>query len=365
MDKLEKKHAWLRLHRYELTQNQENVELYAEMAQHLGQQASAVPGFLFCGTMRTGFGEEETTGLQLENDLLACRLKLQGLAAPADSPETLTLPGLGKIELGQHSLPVLTLLIAGLDAFNPCAFFVLLFLLSLMIRGQKRTRMAVVGGLFVFFSGLMYFLFMAAWLNLFLLMGQLGAITFLAGLIAVAIGAINIKDYYCFGQGFTLSIPEALKPRLFEKMRGVVEAGQWPAMIASTAVLAIAANSYELLCTAGFPMVYARILTLSQLSSAQYYLYLLLYNFIYIMPLLAIVCLFIATMGARKLSEREGRLLKLLSGFMMLGLGAMLIFAPGLLNNIFAASLLMGGALLITGLLAWRERHAGASKRRA
>jgi len=354
---LESKHAWLRLHRYELTQSKENVGLYEEMAKGLGQQATSVPAFLFCGSMRTGFDKAETTGRELEVGLLACRQQAQG--QPSAGPtETLAVPGLGEIQPGRHSLPVLTLVIAGLDAFNPCAFFVLLFLMSLLIRSQNRTRMAVVGGLFVFFSGLMYFIFMAAWLNVFLLMGQLALITFLAGLIAVAIGAVNIKDYFFFGQGFSLSIPESVKPRLFEKMRHVVEAGQWPAMIASTVILAVAANSYELLCTAGFPMVYTRILTLSQLSNTEYYLYLLFYNLIYVVPLLLIVALFIWTMGARKLGEWEGRLLKLLSGTMMLGLGILLMFAPGLLGNLWAAFLLVGGAVLVTGFLAWRERMA-------
>jgi cytochrome c biogenesis protein CcdA len=82
-------------------------------------------------------------------------------------------------------------------------------------------------------------------------------------------------------------------------------------LIAATIILAIAANSYELLCTAGLPMVYTRVLTLNELSSLQYYLYLGLYNLIYIIPLLVIVVLFTLTMGSRKLSKQSGRLLKL------------------------------------------------------
>ncbi|MBS1214321.1 MAG: cytochrome c biosis protein transrane region [Proteobacteria bacterium] len=353
---LEKKHHWLRVHSHELGKNRESVELYAAMAQQLGQEANSVPAFLFCGGMQTGYDRAETTGRQLEADLIACRDHAQGLSVRSGPKQALSVPGLGEIDLSRHSLPMLTLLIAGLDAFNPCAFFVLLFLMSLLIRGRSRRRMAVIGGLFVFFSGLMYFLFMAAWLNLFLVLGELTVITAVAGLIAIFMGMVNIKDYFFFGQGFSLSIPESVKPRLFQRMRGVVEAGQWPAMIASTVILAVAANSYELLCTAGFPMVYTRILTLSQLSEARYYLYLLLYNLVYVIPLLVIVAVFVWTMGARKLGEREGRLLKLLSGLMMLGLGGLLLFAPGLLNNFMAALWLVVGAVLVTVILAWWQR---------
>jgi hypothetical protein len=123
-------------------------------------------------------------------------------------------------------------------------------------------------------------------------------------------------------------------------------------MLASTVLLAIVANSYELLCTAGFPMVYTRALTLAKLEPWQYYAWLAAYNVIYVLPLLAIVIVFTRTMGARKLSESEGRILKLVSGFMMLGFGLMLLLAPGLLNNPFASILVLAVAVAASVLIA-------------
>ena len=76
-----------------------------------------------------------------------------------------------------------------------------------------------------------------------------------------------------------------------------------------------------LLCTAGFPMVFTRILTLQQLPTWQYYTYLAAYNLIYILPLLIIVVIFAVTLGAHQLSERQGRFLKLLAGVMMFRAG--------------------------------------------
>lgn len=356
IDELEQRHPWLQVHSHELMRGSPNVDLYISMAKQLGQEASSVPAFLFCESMRTGFDKAHTSGRELEAALIACRDRMPKADANKAYDEPIRLPVLGEIDPAHHSLPVLTLLIAGLDAFNPCAFFVLLFLLSLLIRGRSRARMAVIGGLFVFFSGLMYFLFMAAWLNLFLMLGELAVITTAAGVIAVVLGAVNIKDFFYFGRGISLSIPESAKPGLFQKMRGVVEAGRWPAMVASTAILAIAANSYELLCTAGFPMIYTRILTMSGLGPLEHYLYLAFYNLVYVIPLLVIVSVFVWTMGARKLGEKEGRVLKLMSGLMMLGLGGLLVFAPQLLNNVAAAALLIAGSLALTALLAWWPR---------
>lgn len=211
--------------------------------------------------------------------------------------------------------------------------------------------MALIGGIFVFFSGAIYFLYMAAWLNLFLYLGELRLITLLAGCIAVIISLINIKDYFWFKKGFSLSIADDEKPKLIDRIRRLLNLDSMTTVIFATVILSIVANSYELLCTAGFPMVYARIMTLNALSTESYYLYLLLYNFIYILPLLTIVILFTIKLGSRKLSEKEGMVLKLLSGVMMLMLGLLLVVSPQLLNNVVAAATILILAISITWVI--------------
>jgi hypothetical protein len=211
--------------------------------------------------------------------------------------------------------------------------------------------MLLIGGVFVFFSGLIYFLFMAAWLNLFLVMGHVTAITTIAGAVSIVIAAINIKDFFFFKQGVSLTIPDSAKPKLFDRMRKLLRSTSLFSILIGTTVLAIVANSYELLCTAGFPMVFTRILTLHALSLTSYYLYLVFYNVVYIIPLLLIVLAFSITLGSRKLSERQGRLLKLLSGLMMLGLGVVLIVNPALLNNLLVSFVLLAGALGVSIVL--------------
>jgi hypothetical protein len=177
-------------------------------------------------------------------------------------------------------------------------------------------------------------------------------VTLVAGLLALFVAAVNIKDYFWFQQGLTLSIPESAKPGLFKRMRGVATAGGVAPMVVGTVLLAVAANSYELLCTAGFPMVFTRALTLQELGSAGYYGYLALYNVIYVIPLALIVLAFTYTLGSRKLTEREGRLLKLVSGYMMLGLGLLLVVAPQLLTSAGSAMGTLAVALLATAVTA-------------
>jgi hypothetical protein len=211
--------------------------------------------------------------------------------------------------------------------------------------------MLLIGGTFVFFSGLIYFLFMSAWLNIFLHIGELMVITTIAGVIAVIIAAINIKDFFLFEQGVSLVIPEKAKPRLFERMRTLLKATSLPSMMAGTIVLAIVSNAYELLCTVGFPMVFTRVLTLQNLPVFHYYFYLLIYNVIYVIPLAVIVLTFSITLGARKLTEWHGRVLKLISGLMMLFLGLVLLINPTLLNNMLLSIGLLASALSVAILI--------------
>jgi hypothetical protein len=351
---------WVKLQTLELTHSLGNVRQYQAMAQALGEEARSVPALLFCGEMHVGWENDGTTGALIRQRLDDCYASAAGgTLAPVQAPpsEPIHLPLIGAVDPASLSLPALTLVLAGLDAFNPCAFFVLLFLLSMMAHQPSRGRMLLVGGTFVAVSGLMYLAFMAAWLNVFQLFGHLAWVTLAAGALAVFIGAVNVKDFFAFKRGLTLSIPESRQPDLFRRARAILNAESLAAMLAATLLLAIAANFYELLCTAGFPMVFTRLLTLADLPSIGRYGYLAAYNLIYLVPLALIVVVFARSLGARRLTEREGRLLKLLSGVMMLGLGVVLLLAPELVSQIGIAFGLMAVAVGITLIAARMTRE--------
>lgn len=206
------------------------------------------------------------------------------------------------------------------------------------------------------FSGLVYFAFMSAWLNVFLYVGEMQAVTTAAGVVALCVACINIKDFFFFKRGVSLTIPESRKPGLFERMRALLRETSLPAMFLGTAVLALAANTYELFCTAGFPMVFTRILTLNNLRPLEYYLHLTLYNMVYILPLAAVVAVFSLTLGSHKLSEARGRAMKLVSGLMMLGLGTIVLLDPSLFNNVFVGVGLLAIALLAAATIVQLEK---------
>lgn len=332
---------WVVLHEIEVSRNRANARRFVEMAEAAGAQAEAVPTLIYCGRMEVGWQDGQTSGAQLLRGLDACR------AGGAPAAAAVQLPLLGAVDPRTLSLPLFTVAIAALDAFNPCAFFVLLFLLSLLARERDRRRMLAVGAIFVLASGLMYFAFMAAWLNVFALLGAVETVTLAAGGIAILVGLLNLKDFFAFRRGPSLSIPASAKPGIYRRARAVMQSASPAAMLAATVFLAVAANFYELLCTAGFPMIYTRILTLHETAPAARYAYLALYNAVYVVPLALIVLAFVGTLSARKLTEREGRLLKLMSGTLMLELGLLLAFAPAWLDSPAVSAALLATALAV------------------
>jgi thiol-disulfide isomerase/thioredoxin len=253
------------------------------------------------------------------------------LESREETTEIVDIPFFGEIDPGEVSIPLLTAVIGILDGFNPCAIWVLCFLLTLLIYVRNRRRMLIVGSIFVFTSAFVYFLFMTAWLNFFLLIGYVDTVRILIGIVAVTAGIVNMKDFFFFKQGVSLTIPESKKPGLIKRMRNLIKEESTIPLIIGTVALAFFANLIELLCSAGFPAIYTRILTLNALPKITYYLYLVAYNVIYVIPLFIIVMVFVLTMGRRKLGERQGRVLKLISGTMMLILGLLLLLYPEML----------------------------------
>ncbi len=347
------------------------VEIASAIAEEIGEPIRAVPTFMYCGTMVTGWDGPDGVGAALASGLDACHgSHLAGAVTTTTlaPDEAVSVPGFGEVRSSSVPLPVFTAIVASLDAFNPCAFFVLLFLLSLLVHARSRARMAAVGVTFVVVSGVLYFVFMAAWLNLFLVTDNLRWVTLIAGALAVVLGALSAKDFFLPGAGPSIGIPESSRPGLFARMRGLLSIESLAPVLGATVLLAAVANSYELLCTAGLPMVFTRVLTLNELPTPTYYGYLAMYNVIYVVPLLAIVGVFVWTLGSRKLQPVEGRALKLLSGAMMLGLGATLLFAPRLLEQVGTAVAVIAASLAITIAVValdrrWHLRAPGGSVR--
>lgn len=246
----------------------------------------------------------------------------------AEPSDAVTLPVIGEVHWKAIGLPAFTFLVGLVDGFNPCAMWVLLFLLSLLVNLRDRWKILAVAGSFVFVSGAAYFAFMAAWLNVFQLIGLLRPAQIALGLMGIGVGMVHVKDFFAFKKGVSFSIPESAKPKLYERMRKIVMAESlWGAVIGAS-TLAVLVNIVELLCTAGLPAMYTGVLTMQNYPAWMNYLYLLLYIVAYMLDDTLMVAVVVATLGKHRLQESGGRVLKLVSGAVILAIGAVMLIKP-------------------------------------
>ncbi len=234
--------------------------------------------------------------------------------------------------------PLFVTVIALADGFNPCAFTVLFILLSLLTYTKKKKDMLLVGSVFIITSAVMYFIF----ISLMILVGgvfveRYGQIILkLLGLVVLIAGAINIKDFFFLGKGVSLSISDKQKKDITKKASGIVRSLKTKTKLyalAATFILAVGVNIVELGCTAILPTVYmsSLITNFGSKFTLLHAMWTGLYSIIYILPLFAILGNFIFSFRSRRISEKLGKRLKLVSGIFMLLCGLILLLKPQLL----------------------------------
>jgi len=310
----------------------------------------ALPSFHVRGILVVGWVDEGSTGRRISRILdeypaessgaegAGCAIVPEPEKPPCKEEEgggrtEVNLPLIGRVSVRDVGLPIFTLAVGLVDGFNPCAMWVLAFLLSLLARMNNRPRMLAVAGTFVLVSGIVYFLFMAALLNVFLFVGFARPIQVVLGLLALFAGIIHTKDYFAFHKGITLSIPESAKPSIYARVNRILQAPSVVASVAGAAVLAVLVNMVEMLCTAGLPAVYTSVLSSYHLPRWSYYGYIALYQVTYMLDDALLLFVAVITLSRSRMQERTGRALKLVSGVIMLLLGALLLFAPDVLHG--------------------------------
>jgi glutaredoxin len=335
--RLQREQPGLRIVIRDVSREPAALDRLQRIAQERGEKMLRVPAFFLRGQLLVGYSDEATTGRLIRDALsggpgLRIGRSAENCEASGARPCEEAAPGRYVVDLLGHSvalddvgLPLFTVVLGLLDGFNPCSMWVLILMISLLAPLNDRPRMLAIAGTFVAVQGVAYFLFMAAWLNLFLLVGLSRISEIAIATLALLAGAIHLKDFWRFGWGVTLSIPAAAKPGIYGRMRRVLQAENLTAALVGTVVLAVLVQIVELMCTSGFPALFTRILTLQQLDRLSYYGYLLLYDAAYMLDDVIVLALGVITLSQHRLQEKEGRWLKLISGLVMLGLGVYLL----------------------------------------
>ncbi len=281
-----------------------------------------------------GFDAAETTGLRLEQALLALVNNDPSLFPEANnsSRQTLTLPFVGTIHLADYSLPALSVIIGLVDGFNPCAMWVLVYLISLILGLNDRRRIWLLVGTFVASSGILYFLFMTAWLNVFLWLGYLRTLTLIIGLGALGAGLLNVREYIQTKGQLTCTIGDAAsKRKTMGRIDRIVDAPLTFFSVCSIIVLAFIVNSIEFACSAALPAIFTHTLTLHNLPTLEYYGYILLYDFFFMLDDLIIFSLAVLALDT-SIGQRYAGHCRIVGGVVLILLGGVMVFQPELLR---------------------------------
>ena len=347
---------------YEVYYSTENQKKMQDIGEKLNIDASGVPLIIVGDKPYVGFSD--TTGTEIKKRLEYCSINacpdsvasIVGVEKPEakdyaenknDTQSTnivddknqsdtkrpdkiIELPLIGKINAANFSLPALAVIIGLLDGFNPCAMWALLFIITLLIGMNDRKRMWLYGTTFIGVSALIYLGFMAAWLNLFLFIGNIVWIRAAIGVFALAIGGYYLYDWYQNKTGCKVANNEKRKA-VFTKLRTLIkEKNIWIGLV-GIAVLAAAVNVVELACSAGLPVLYTGILSSASMQSWQYFGYMLLYVLFFMLDDLIVFGIAMKTMQVIGIESKYTRITRLVGGILMLVLGMLLIFAPQVL----------------------------------
>lgn len=327
LGELEKKYPELEIKKYEVWYNAENQKLLQDAYRKYGLTQPGVPLTIIKDKYFLGYQEDQTSGKEIEDYLKSV---LSGEAPPSDK-NIIRVPILGEINLAKLSLPVLTVILGTLDGFNPCAMWILVIFLSLLLPLKSRKKILLVGGVFIFAEGLLYFLFMSAWLNFFLAVGYLSLIKIGIGIFGIIFGIFRIRDFWNWKPGVCKVTDAKSEGKLVDKMQKVLKSSTLPAIVLGIFALAFGVNMIEFFCSAGFPTMYTKILSLQHVGTLQHYLYLLFYNIFYMLDDIVVFVFAFFTLNRFGFSDKYNRYSTLIAGLLILILGLLLIFKPSLL----------------------------------
>lgn len=355
---------------YEVWYNEDNSKLAEEFAQAYGGEMAGVP-LTFIGThFYTGFNEsyqelfieaiDEELAFgpvdpqKIVNKELTIDQVMEAREQKKNEPQrtVIKVPIIGEVDLQNKSLLLTTIIIGLVDGVNPCSLWVLTMLLAMVIHTDSRKKTLIIGFVYLFVTAAIYALFILGVFSLLSYVRFMKWIRIVVACITLVLGLINLKDYFFFKQGVSLTIDDEKKPGLYKKMRNVLKNTDnvW-AMIGATIVLAAGVSLVEFSCTAAFPVIWSNILSAHGVTGFEFGMHLLLYMLLYQLDELIIFLVVVVTMKSKKMEEKHGQVLKLFSGCLMVVLSVVMIVKPALMNDLGSTLIIFGSALLFTLLI--------------
>lgn len=302
-------------------------DLFEQTQVKLNTPAKGVPYLVIGDQAITGF-IKGTTDIEISKAIeryLATGTSID----PFDS--NYQVPILGEVDIKEISLPLLAGVMGVVDGFNPCAMWVLVFLITLLINLKDRKRMWILGLTFIFISGLIYYLFMFAWLNVAMILNSIPIIQIVIALVSIGFALYQIRQFFNTKDVGCEVVDDTRRKTILTKVKKITSAQSLLLSLMAIISLAILVNLFELMCSLGLPVIFTQILSLNELSFWQTQFYLLIYILFFLIDDIIIFSIAMLTLKIKPISGKYMKYSHLIGGVIMLVLGLLMLFKPEIL----------------------------------
>ena len=352
LDELEKEYDNIRVYKYEVNENG-NGELLKNISEIMGSKVTGTPYTIIGNKVFSGYDYENSKGrfkgaieyyskYGYEDKVgeYISSIPLPSYEVKDTDPDVdeyisnyisykVKLPLIGEVKLKNLTLPLITVVIGLADGFNPCAMWVLLFLISMLIGMKDKKRMWILGSTFLLTSALIYLIFMMSWLNLANLLISVVWVRVIIAIVSLVGGIINLKGYIKHRKVSGCDVVDDKKRnKIITRIKKfTTEKNFWLAIL-GVIVLAISVNVVELACSAGLPVMFIEILSLNNLTAIEEIIYIVLYMLFFLLDDFVVFVIAMTTLSLTGVSSKYGNLSKLIGGILMLLIGLLLMFKP-------------------------------------
>ena len=352
LDELEKEYDNIKVYKYEVNEN-ENGELLKNISEIMGSKVTGTPYTIIGNKVFSGYDYENSKGrfkgaieyyskYGYEDKVgeYISSIPLPSYEVKDTDPDVdeyindyisykIKLPLIGEVKLKNLTLPLITVVIGLADGFNPCAMWVLLFLISMLIGMKDKKRMWILGSTFLLTSALIYLIFMMSWLNLANLLISVVWVRVIIAIVSLVGGIINLRGYIKHRKVSGCDVVDDKKRnRIITRIKKfTTEKNFWLAIL-GVIVLAISVNVVELACSAGLPVMFIEILSLNNLTAIEEIIYIVLYMLFFLLDDFVVFVIAMTTLSLTGVSSKYGNLSKLIGGILMLLIGLLLMFKP-------------------------------------
>ncbi|MEG1015875.1 MAG: hypothetical protein RSD96_02585 [Bacilli bacterium] len=332
------------LHKYEVWHNTENDKKFESVRNILNSSSTGVPFLVIGNEFIVGYGKgyteeniKDKVSYYLNNDFvdktgIELKVKLpvnnKEDKPSSDKDHSINVPLLGKINPTDISLPLLSAVIGFVDGINPCAMWILLFLITMLLGMKNRKRMWAIGLTFILSSSVCYGLFMVSWLNIASYLNSVTIFKVLVGVFAIIFGTYNIINFFKTKDIGCNVVDKRKKNKIITKVKEIVTSNSFIIAIASTILLAFVVNVIELACSLGLPVIFTQVLSLNDINIVKKTIYILIYLLFFMIDDIIIFIIAMKTLKITALSNKYAKYSHFIGGIIMLLIGLLMIFKP-------------------------------------